>query len=149
LYYTAAEVAEILGLEKNSIIHRCKKGYYSGVIKTEPDKSNTQGMWLIPISEIDTPVMTKEVATLTRQLTQVDLEKAFVSAVCNAIEPLQEKIEAQTAEIKALQTEIETMNKKQEKIEQAADRRDKQLMEAIRAIQEERKKTFWQRILGK
>ena len=105
-YYTASEVAEIKGLDKNTILNRCKKGYYNTAVKRDPSLGNPHGLWLIRKSEIDTPTMSKDVATFTRQITPLELEKAInqaiAAAVFKAVAPLSEKIEKQTAEIEEL-----------------------------------------------
>lgn len=110
-YYAASELAEILGLDKNTILNRCKKGYYMGAVKAGPSQGNPHGMWLIPKHEIDNPTMTRDVATLTRQITPSELEKtigqAIAYAVTTAVEPLHQ-------EISELKTKLDTMEKSQE-----------------------------------
>jgi hypothetical protein len=54
-YYSALEVAEIKGLTKQAIINGCKTGKYPGAIKSQPDRTNKQGLWLIPKAVIDNP----------------------------------------------------------------------------------------------
>lgn len=54
-FYSALEVAEIKGLTKQAIIDGCKKGKYPGAIKSQPDRTNRQGLWLIPKAVIDNP----------------------------------------------------------------------------------------------
>lgn len=148
-YYTALELAEILGLEKNTIIYRCKKGYYPGSIKKEPDRTSPQGMWLIPKSLIDTPTVVKDVATFTRQVAPGDLakilENAVVQAVEQAVEPLYKTIDEQTAKIKELNDKF-TLNSAN------IEKRDERLMEAIRLIQQNQKeqagRPWWKKVFG-
>jgi hypothetical protein len=100
-YYTALEVAEILGLNKNTIIHRCKTGHYPGAEKAGASPGNPHGMWLIPKVAIDTPTMFREVATLTRQIAPADLERMLAAAV----EPLR----AEIAELKVNQADASNL----------------------------------------
>jgi len=139
-FYTALEVAEILGLDKNTILSRCKKNYYTGAIKTDSMPGNPHGMWLIPKSEIDNPLMIKDVATLTRQITPAELEKsigqAIAYAVTTAVEPLQQKIDKLTqqlerSEMNAVNNAISTHKKLDE------------LMTESRAERQAAKKSLW------
>lgn len=111
--YTALQVSEILGLDKNTILSRCKRGYYLGAIKTEPQPGNPHGQWLIPKSEIDNPTTTKDVATLTRQITPAELQQAFGQAITEAIsqtvEPLHKTIDAQSKTIQSLTEQVERL----------------------------------------
>lgn len=110
-YYTASEIAEILGLDKNTILNRCKKGYYARAIKLDPSSINPHGMWLIPKDEIDTPTTIKDVATLTRQITPAELQQAIQSAigqaVADAVKPLHD-------EINNLKSQLDNVGKTQE-----------------------------------
>ena len=114
-YYIASEVAEILALDKNTILNRCKKGFYPGAMKADPRPDNPHGVWLIPKRLIDTPTMTQEVVTLTRQITANELERAIAVAISQAVsaatEPLRDEIRELTAKISHL--EIATYNTSQ------------------------------------
>lgn len=173
-YYTASEVAEILGLDKHTILYRCKKGWYSTAIKTEPSTGNPHGQWLIDKCEIDAPHTVREVCTLTRQINPLELQQvisaAITQAVTNAIEPLNQKIEAQTALIYE-QAEIirqlqnETTKKIQDGIDKARELDRKFLaektMENYDAIEKMAfelnklqppsvtRKNFWARLFGR
>ena len=112
-YYTIAQVAEMLGLEKQTINSRCKKGYYEGAFKTEPNKTggDPHGIWLIPKSCIDTPHLIQDVTVLTRQINPLELERIMTNAVTQAINPLTEKLENQAEIIRQLQTNIAELSR--------------------------------------
>ena len=103
-YYTASQVAEILGLDKRTIIYRCTKSWYSGAFKTVPPiTSKENGQWLIPKRCIDVATEIKDVATLTRQINPAELERTIMVAITNsithAIEPLHKKIDEQNQKL--------------------------------------------------
>jgi hypothetical protein len=85
-FYSALEVAEIKGLTKQAIIDGCKKGKYQGAIKTQPDRTNRQGLWLIPKTIIDNPpVPTVTPETEIEKVSLEDLKKDFRSIVSEEI----------------------------------------------------------------
>ena len=96
-YYSAAESAQILGVSKQTIINRCQKGDLPGAHKIAPTKLNPHGQWLIPKAAIDQPVMTQDVAVLTRQINPVEFQQALAvivqQAVADANAPLQKQID--------------------------------------------------------
>lgn len=106
-YYTAVKVAEILGLEKNTILARCRNGNYEGAIKTTPDVHPPHGQWLVPKALIDTPHMVKDVVNFTRQINPLELERSITNAISRSIidvvEPLQRQLDEQAEIIKNLQ----------------------------------------------
>lgn len=73
-FYSALEVAEIKGLTKQAIIDGCKKGKYQGAIKTQPDRTNKQGLWLIPKAIIDNPP-TEYPPSVKPQIESLNLEE--------------------------------------------------------------------------
>lgn len=101
-YYTSLEVAELLGLDKNTILQRCKRNWYEGAYKTDPTPGNPHGQWLIPkrLIDADTAHVIRDVATLTRQINPLELEKiikqAIGQAVAAAVEPLNLKLDEQS-----------------------------------------------------
>jgi len=100
-YYTVAQVAELLGVTKQTINNRCKNGNYDGAFKTEPNRDigDPHGMWLVPRICIDTPHIIQDVATLTRQINPAELQRVIVDsvnqAVTAAVEPLTQKLDDQ------------------------------------------------------
>ena len=54
-YYSPTEVSKIHNISRQAVIDRCKAGKYQGAIKTQPDRMNKQGLWLIPKQTIDNP----------------------------------------------------------------------------------------------
>ena len=121
-YYTMAEVAKMLGLEKQTIYLRCKGGFYTGAFKTEPTGTDKKGLWLIPKSCIDTPHLIQDVATLTRQINPLELERAMTNAIMTAVtratEPLTEKLNEQSLLIRQLQENAESSTHKIDEISQ-------------------------------
>ena len=119
-YYTMAKVADMLGLSKQSIYLRCKKGFYAGAFKTEPTDTDEKGIWLIPKSCIDTPHLIQNVAILTRQINPMELERAMTNAVTtaitHAIEPLAEQLANQAETIRQLQANTESSTHKIDEI---------------------------------
>ena len=106
-YYTPLEVADLLGLGKDAILQRCRKGHYEGAYKEGSTQGNPSGQWLIPKRLIDTPHLVQNVATLTRQINPMELERAITqsitAAVTQAVEPLAQKLDEQTETIRQLQ----------------------------------------------
>lgn len=147
-YYTAAEVANILGLNKSTIIHRCKNSFYSNAIKIKGGPGNPHGMWLIPKEQVDVPIVTHDVATLTRQITPAELERmisgAISVAVSDAIEPLQAKIDEQAHIIQQLRVDLYRIQLDHHKA----------LLCKLNELDEKstkpsfKKPSFWSRILG-
>lgn len=82
-FYSALEVAEIKGLTKQAIIDGCKKGKYQGAVKSQPDRTNKQGLWLIPKSFIDNPPteFTPTIKAEVENLNLEELKKDFRSIV--------------------------------------------------------------------
>lgn len=110
-YYTASQVAQILGLEKRTIITRCVKRQFEGAFKTTPPEgSKENGIWLIPKRVIDQPHTISDVASLTRQVSPVELERSIGQAIAKnvtaAIEPLQQKLNEQAVIIERQQQKI-------------------------------------------
>lgn len=126
-YYTAAEVAKIKGIRRQSVIDGCKRGQYPGAFKTVPDALNRQGIWRIPKALIDTAAAAQEVVTVTRPLTPADLQAVIHQTVQAAID--------------------ERMTQYERRLEN----HDRLLMETLRAVQarneaaaqEEEKKKPW------
>lgn len=123
-YYTVRQAAEIKGVTKQAINDGCKTGKYPGAKKVESSIS-PHGLWLIPKNLFDTPVITKDVAEITRQLTPAELKESFREAMREELEPLKD-------EIKQLRAELEAHNR----------RTDEKLREATKP------KGFWQRLFG-
>ena len=96
-FYSAAESAQILKVSKQTVINRCQRGDFPGAHKTVPTKLNPHGQWLIPKAAIDQPVMTQDVAVLTRQINPVEFQQALAvivqQAVADATAPLQKQID--------------------------------------------------------
>jgi len=120
-YYTAAQVAEIKGITKQAVLAGCQKNKYPGAIKTKPDAINTKGVWLVPKNLVDTPIMTKDVISVTRNLTPADLQTMIEQSV--------EKV----------------VDNRINRLEKRLENHDKLLMETLRAIQQknENKKSLW------
>lgn len=101
-YYTAAEVAEIRGVTRQAVNSDLHAGKYPGAFQLEIGKKP----WLIPKETVDSPVITKDVITLTRQIAPSELQQLFNSAITiavnTAIEPLQQKINEQEQQIQVL-----------------------------------------------
>ena len=136
-YYTALQVAEILGLDKRTVIYRCTKDWYSGAFKTAPPQNSKEnGQWLIPKRLIDVPTEIKDVATLTRQINPMELEKtinhAITHAVTAAVEPLNKKLEDQ-AEI--IQKQAGTLQRIKENHEQNTEKILKEIEQSRMANQ--------------
>ena len=169
-YYTSLEVAELLGLDKNTILQRCKKNWYDGAYKTDPTPGNPHGQWLIPkrLIDIDTAHVIRDVATLTRQINPLELERvitqAITYAVVAAIEPLNLKLDEQAVLIQeqaqiiqelqnqtmrnleklesVSQTEIANRNTFVEKTDEI-NRNISQLITESRLERERKKKKWW------
>lgn len=125
-YYTASQVAEILGLDKRTIIYRCTKDWYSGAFKTAPPiDSKENGQWLIPKRCIDVPTEIKDVATLTRQINPAELERTIMTAITNsitqAIEPLHKKIDEQNQKLIDQASKINQLQKQNDDINTKAN----------------------------
>ena len=96
-FYSAAESAQILKVSKQTVINRCQRGDFPGAHKTVPTKLNPHGQWLVPKAAIDQPVMTKDVAVLTKQINPAEFQQALAvivqQAVADATAPLQKQID--------------------------------------------------------
>jgi len=110
-YYTPLEVAEILGLGKDAILQRCRKGHLEGAYKEPPTPGNPNGQWLIPRRLIDTPNAVQDVATLTRQINPMELERVMTNAIATAvsktIEPLMIQLNEQSETIQKVKEQSE------------------------------------------
>jgi hypothetical protein len=146
-FYTAAEVAEILGLGKAAIIHRCKNGHYPGAVKAEPSPGNPAGMWLIPKAAIDNPTMTQDVAVLTRQINPAELERAIGQAISRAVQAAVEPLYVEIAELKANMNEGQTklLNGQEVAREQglAQYRQTMELIQETRAERKAQQRKWW------
>jgi len=110
-YYTAAEVAKIKGIRRQSVIDGCKRGQYPGAYKTVPDAMNRQGIWRVPKGIIDAASATQDIVPITRPLTPADLQAVIQQSVQAAID--------------------ERMGH----LEKRLENHDRLLMETLRAIQ--------------
>lgn len=126
-FYSASEAAKILGLTKNAVINRCQKGYWPGAHKAPGSKVNPNGQWVIPKAALNAPVVTQDVAVLTRQINPVELEKALAAVVRQAV----------SSATVPLQQEIATLK--------AETHRQQKLLEEIKAGQN---RSLWQRLFG-
>jgi cell division protein FtsB len=123
-YYPALEVAKTLKLEKNTILNRCRNGFYEGAIKTTKEIHPPNGQWLIPKHLIDTPHMVQDVVTITRQINPAELERSITAAITNSItqsittvtEPLIQKIEQQNQKLSEQSTQINQLKKENDEI---------------------------------
>ena len=119
-YYPAIKVAELLGLEKNTILNRCRNGFYDGAIKTTKEVHPPNGQWLIPKKLIDAPHLIQDVATLTRQISPAELERSITTAITNSItqtiEPLHQKIDEQNQKLIDQATKIDQLQKQNNEI---------------------------------
>ncbi len=110
-YYTAAEVAKIKGIRRQSVVDGCKRGQYPGAYKTVPDAVNRQGIWKIPKETIDTAAAIQDVVAITRPLSPVELQTVIQQTVQTAIDGRMKQIESRL------------------------ENHDRLLMETLRAIQ--------------
>ena len=76
-YYSASEVAEMHKITRQAAIDRCKAGKYQGAIKTQPDRTNKQGLWLIPRQTIDNPNTEFVPASFQQQADLITLKNDF------------------------------------------------------------------------
>lgn len=114
-FYTVRQVAEIKGVSKQAIAEGCKQGKYPGAHKVDSSVS-PRGVWLIPKKLIDNPVVIKDVAEVTRQLTPAELKGFFAEAIREEINPLRD-------EIKSLRAELEAHNRRvDEKLREAVNK---------------------------
>ena len=102
-FYSALEVSEIKGLTKQAIIDACKKGRFAGAVKSQPDKSNKQGVWLIPKQIIDNPDTNFVPAPIKQQIDLATLKADFTDIIAQKVAPLTQKLDEQTEIIKQLQ----------------------------------------------
>lgn len=139
-FYSALEVAEIKGLTKQAIIDGCKKGKYQGAVKSQPDRTNRQGLWLIPKAIIDNPpsefapAIKPEIETLNLE----DLKNDFRTIVAQEVEKkLEENRQIQLA------ISISSQKKHDEMINMLI-RQSQEIQRLKVAID----KPWWKKILG-
>lgn len=123
-YYSALEVAEIKGLTKQAIIDGCKKGKYLGAIKSQPDRTNKQGLWLIPKAVIDNP-STELTVTAPPQVEQIrsiievyttenkQQQKAFEEASQKRHNEMVDILIRQSLDIQRMKSAIENLEKRE------------------------------------
>ena len=100
-YCSPLEISERDDVSKKTVVDRCNAGKYPGAIKTAPDRTNRQGLWLIPQGSIYTPDNRFQPTTI--QTNAATLKSEFVEVVNQTIAPLVQKLDEQTEIIKQLQ----------------------------------------------
>ena len=114
-FYSAEEVAKILGLKKEAILKRCRAGKFTGAYKAEPTPTVPAGQWFIPKSCINQSKAIQEIVVIPQAMTQEAMSLAIGQAInkgiethlAKAINPLQDEIKALREEIGELKKQLE------------------------------------------
>ena len=114
-FYSAEEVARILGLKKEAILKRCRAGKFIGAYKAEPTATVPAGQWFIPKNCINQPVATQEIAVLPQAMTpeavaltiRQAINQGIDAQLTTAINPLRDEIKALREEIGELKKQLE------------------------------------------
>lgn len=118
-FYSAEEVAQILGIKKEAVLKRCRGGKLMGAYKAAPTATVPAGQWFIPKSSIDRPTATQEMIILPQAMTPEAVALTIRQAINQGIaEQLTTAINPMKNEIKALREEIGDLKKQLQ--EQAA-----------------------------
>ena len=89
-----------------------------------------------------------EVVPVEHNLSVQDFTSALNKVMETRLAPMQEKIDNLCNENKLLTNELNLIKQEQQRSEQDKQSRDAELMQNIRLIQEEQKKSWWRKILG-
>ncbi len=142
---TIEQASELLGVSKDTIRRRIKKGELNAVKRV-----GVYGeQFFIDEAELDIATEIKDVIPIVRNLSLQDFSRTLEIAIGSAIAPLQQQIEGLATENKALMDELQTIKQEQERIEQNKQSRDEELMKNIRQIQDQQQKSWWKKILGR
>ena len=118
-FYSAEEVAQILGIKKEAVLKRCRGGKLIGAYKAAPTATVPAGQWFIPKSSIDRPTAIQEMIILPQAMTPEAVALTIRQAINQGIaEQLTTAINPMKNEIKALREEIGDLKKQLQ--EQAA-----------------------------
>ncbi len=130
-YLSPLEISERDGVSKKTVCDRCHDGKYSGAIKTAPDRTNRQGLWLIPRESIYDPNGNFTPAPIPQQTDLALLKNDFQSmladestknlefiktTIANTIEPLTKRINEQTTIIESQIEVIEQLKGNQSRL---------------------------------
>ena len=146
---TIEQASELLGVSKDTVRRRIRKGELNAIKRVGPYGDQ----FFIDESELDIATEIKEVIPIVRNLSLQDfsrtMENVLETAICTAIAPMQQQIDTLATENKALLDELQAIKQEQQRIEQNKESRDAELMQNIRLIQEQQKKVWWKKLLGK
>ena len=120
-------------------INRCKAGHYAGAVKR---KSPYGEQWFIPKDSLN--AVAHEIVPVVKveqQLTLKDFEATFRSV----LNPFFESQQGIVEQNQKLQEQVAELSRKIENMEG----RDHEILTHIHALAEQKKKTFWQRLLGR
>ncbi|VBB08446.1 Hypothetical protein LUCI_3752 [Lucifera butyrica] len=127
-HYNIKQAAEVIGVSTKTVRKRIQSGELPAVWE---DRGKGMSQWWIPMGAVQAAATTLEAIPVTRHLSPVEVAQMIQNAVREAV-----------------QQELENFR---EDMEIRSDQRDKKLMEAIRAIQEERRnqsaKPWWKKML--
>ncbi len=167
-YYSALEVAELRGITKQAVIDGCKKGKIRGAVKSQPDRTNKQGLWLIPKETIDNPNTefvpalvqpNTDIVTLKNNFKEIIAEESSKQLIeiqkiyLTAIEPLHQKIEEQNQKLIDQASKIDQLQKQNEQFSKSLQVRIGGIQTNIETIKNqttpsEPKKGFWKWLWG-
>lgn len=153
-YYTAEEVAKINGVTKDAILRRCRQGKFSGAFKASPTPENPQGIWRIPKSAIDSPVIIKDVAVINKQFTPQELRSVFKETIHSEVELLREALKRQINIIECQNEKLQCLYQLEKEVHHLRvelESHNRRIDERLREVIENKEETkgFWPRLFRK
>ena len=114
-FYSAEEVAQILGIKKEAVLKRCRGGKLIGAYKAAPTATVPAGQWFIPKSSINQPTATQEMIILPQAMTpeavaltiRQAINQGIAEQLTTAMNPLQDEIKALREEIGDLKKQLQ------------------------------------------
>jgi len=142
---TIEQVAKILNCSKDVIRRKIKKGE----IPSHLEIGVYGEQHFISENALNLALEIHEVVPVEHNLSVQDFTSALNKVMETRLTPMQEKIDNLCNENKLLTNELKLIKQEQQRSEQDKQSRDAELMQNIRLIQEQQKKPWWQKILGR
>lgn len=144
-WLTIEQCAELLKVSKDTIRRRIK----TGEIDAEKKIGDYGLQWMIDADKINKSMQSIEVVPITRSVSVAELEQAMArtiaSAVSNAVS------NAVKAEVEPLRAEVQALNDKLDKQDEALKNHYQLVDERLRALHDvkQNERSWWQRFLSR
>lgn len=137
-WLTIEQCAELLKVSKDTIRRRIK----TGEIDAEKKIGDYGLQWMIDKAAINRAMQNIEVVPITRSVSVAELEQAMQRTIASAVS------NAVKAEIEPLKAEVQALNEKLDRQDEALKNHYQLVDERLRALHEvkQQSKSFWQKL---